>query len=242
MLLKNTVKNDKRPAHQEEDKMSEEKNILQKLEDNVSSKDIEYVSKTVRVIDLNYYKPADILDALTRGIEKARLHFRDGIFSLPDFLLAIDAYRMGTAYLKGITPNNMQNTVRRKIVIGVVEGDVHDMGKNIVAAVLEACGHEVYDLGRNVANEAFLDAINSTKADILALSAMMSTPLANMRTLIKMAKTMYPRIGIIVGGASFNSDLALKIGADAYAENAVSVPEETGRLILSLPVDKKLIE
>jgi dimethylamine corrinoid protein len=224
--------------------MSEEKNILQKLEDNVSSKDIECLSSTIREIDLKNYKPDDILNALSRGIEKAREYFRDGSFSIPDFLLAIDAYRTGTAYLKDVAPNEIltkQEGGKRRIVIGVVEGDVHDLGKNIVTAVLEACRYQVYDLGRNVPNEAFLEALNSTKAGILALSAMMSTPLANMRTLIKMVRTMYPNVAIIVGGAPFNEDLAIRIGADGYAENAVTVPDETKRLLDYYSSGKKLI-
>ena len=225
--------------------MISKNNILQKLEESVSSKDIENVSLAVRQIDIESYAPMDILNALSRGIEKARESFKNGIFSIPDLLVAIDAYRHGISYLKEISPkftSKKTENEKPRVVIGVVEGDVHDMGKNIVAAVLEACGYQVYDLGRNVANASFLEAIRTTNADILALSAMMSTPLANMRMLIEMAKTMFPRTAIIVGGAPFDADLARRMGADGYAENAITAPDETNKLLSSFSSDKKLIK
>lgn len=225
--------------------MNTENTILQKLEESVSSKDIESVSRAVSLIDMQSYSQTEIVNALSRGIEKSREYFKNGIFSIPDLLVAIDAYRRGITYLKEISPKLMNPETeddKPRVVIGVVEGDVHDMGKNIVAAVLEACGYQVYDLGRNVPNETFLEAIRATKADILALSAMMSTPLANMRILIEMAKTMYPRTAIIVGGAPFDADLARRIGADGYAENAITAPDETNKLLTFLAPDKKLIK
>lgn len=225
--------------------MNTENTILQKLEESVSSKDIESVSRAVSLIDMQSYSQTEIVNALSRGIEKSREYFKNGIFSIPDLLVAIDAYRRGITYLKEISPKLMNPETeddKPRVVIGVVEGDVHDMGKNIVAAVLEACGYQVYDLGRNVPNETFLEAIRATKADILALSAMMSTPLANMRILIEMAKTMYPRTAIIVGGAPFDADLARRIGADGYAENAITAPDETNKLLTSFAPDKKLIK
>ncbi|PKN37650.1 MAG: hypothetical protein CVU62_07950 [Deltaproteobacteria bacterium HGW-Deltaproteobacteria-2] len=225
--------------------MISENNILQKLEESVSSKDIESVSKAVSLIDMQSCSPTDIVNALSRGIEKSREYFKNGIFSIPDLLVAIDAYRQGISYLKEISPKFMSQKTedeKPRVVIGVVEGDVHDMGKNIVAAVLEACGYQVYDLGRNVPNAAFLEAIRTTNADILALSAMMSTPLANMRVLIEMARTMFPRTAIIVGGAPFDADLARRMGADGYAENAITVPDETKKLLITFSSDKKLIK
>jgi methanogenic corrinoid protein MtbC1 len=227
-----------------EDGMSDARSVLQALEEGVSSKDLETVDGEIRRIDLQEYPPADILAALSRGIERARGYFKAGVFSLPDLLLAIDAYRRGAACLKGLAPKDSLVKAegrQPRIVIGVVEGDVHDLGKNIVAAVLEACGYEVHDLGRNVPNEAFLEAITSKGADILALSAMMSTPLANMRTLITMVRTLYPGVAIVVGGAALSADLALRMGADGYAENTVTVPDETSRLLSSFSSEKRLI-
>ena len=179
-----------------------------------------------------------LLDALNRGIEQARRNFKQGSFALPDFLLAIDAYRVGTAFLKDRFPEAGDRKAP-KIVIGVVEGDVHDMGKNIVAAVLEACGFHVTDLGKSVPNETFLEAIEAERPDIVALSTMMSTTLENMNRLIEQVKRSYPDTLILVGGAPFDPELARHMGADGYAENVITIPDETRR-VLTIGTAKQL--
>ncbi|MFW5989467.1 MAG: cobalamin B12-binding domain-containing protein, partial [Desulfosudaceae bacterium] len=172
----------------------------------------------------------DILKALNQGIEKARTLFKQGEYALPDFLLAIEAYRLGTDFLKKEIPGNASADAPR-VVIGVVEGDVHDMGKNIVAAVLEASGYQVTNLGYNVSNEAFLEALETISPEILALSTMMSTTLDNMKELIDQVRRFYPETLILIGGAPFDPDLARKMGADGYAENAITIPDETRRVL-----------
>jgi len=117
------------------------------------------------------------------------------------------------------------------IVIGVVEGDVHDMGKNIVAAVLEASGYPVYDLGKDVPRDTFLESIEKTRASLVALSTMMSTPLENMRDIIRWVRKLHPTTGILVGGAPLDERLAKAMGADGYAEGAADVPEEAERVL-----------
>ena len=179
-----------------------------------------------------------LLAALNCGIEQARKQFKQGTFALPDFLLAIDAYRMGTAFLKDRFPDAGDRKAPR-IVIGVVEGDVHDMGKNIVAAVLEACGFHVTDLGKNVPNEEFLSAIEAVRPEIVALSTMMSTTLENMNRLIEQVKRSFPDTLILVGGAPFDPELARRMGADGYAENVITIPDETRR-VLTIATAKQL--
>jgi dimethylamine corrinoid protein len=210
-----------------------EKNILLTLEEGVFLRNSDAVSRAVQLIASKKILPEEILRALSKGIERAREQFKNGNFSIPDFLLSIDAYRQGIDFLKdysaGIKAKDIEDSPQ--IVIGVVEGDVHDMGKNIVAAVLEACGYRVHDVGRNVPNEVFIDALKQTNASVLALSTMMSTTLDTMRELIYMVRKIYPDIAIIVGGAPFDASLARRIGADGYAENAMAAPDETKRLL-----------
>ncbi len=119
----------------------------------------------------------------------------------------------------------------RTVVIGVVEGDTHDMGKNIVAAVLEASGYRVVDVGRDVPRDVFLSALEETRASILALSTMMSTPLENMREVIQWTRRLHPDVKILVGGAPLDERIAAALGADGYAESAVTAPEEASRLV-----------
>jgi dimethylamine corrinoid protein len=205
---------------------------LARLEEAVFLRNADEVSGVIRVFESEKKDFQDILKALSRGIERAREQFKKGVFSIPDFLLSIDAYRMGVDLLKTRIQDPAQaDPDLPQIVIGVVEGDVHDMGKNIVAAVLEACGYTVHDLGRNVPAEKFIDALKQTNAGILALSAMMSTALDAMADLTSMVKRLFPHVAVIVGGAPFDADLARRIGADGYAENAIATPDETRRVL-----------
>lgn len=208
--------------------------MMTRLEDAVFSHAPEQLSQAFNRLDTDAYAPEEILTALGRGIDKARKRFRAGTYSIPEFLLAIDAYRSGVQRMKACLPPEHVDSLTGQhthIVIGVVEGDVHDMGKNIVAAVMEACGYRVRDVGKNVSNDVFLEALAETHADVLALSTMMSTTLENMQALVRMVKRLFPSTAIIVGGAPFDADLVQKIGADGYAENAIAIPGETRRLL-----------
>ena len=204
--------------------------LLAKIEESVLSRDVSAVEKNLPRLKKDGIASTDILNALSRGIERAREKFKQGTYAIPDFLLAIDAYRQGLSFIHSGTEITM-GEARSQIVIGVVKGDVHDMGKNIVAAVLEASGYRVLDVGKNVENEVFLDALQETNADILALSTMMSTTLETMRQLILQARRKRPDLAILVGGAPFDADLARRMGADGYAENAIAIPEEARRVI-----------
>ena len=213
--------------------------IMTSLEESVFSYTPGKLNDTFKQIKGNSYTQEKVLTALAGGIDKARRHFRAGTYSIPEFLLAIDAYRTGVQLMKTYIQEKKQkkdtNSKNPHIVIGVVEGDVHDMGKNIVSAVMEACGYQVLDMGNNVANDMFLDALKSTNAGVLALSCMMSTPIDNMKTLVGMVRKLFPKTAVIIGGAPFDADLARKIGADGYAESAIAIPDETKRL---LPLSK----
>ena len=204
--------------------------LLVKIEESVLSRDISAVEKNLPGLRKAGIASTDALNALSRGIERAREKFKRGTYAIPDFLLAIDAYRKGLSFIHSGTEITMSEA-RPQIVIGVVKGDVHDMGKNIVAAVLEASGYQVLDVGKNVENDVFLDALQETNADILALSTMMSTTLETMRQLIVQARRKQPDLSILVGGAPFDPDLARRMGADGYAENAIALPEEARRVI-----------
>lgn len=205
-----------------------DESLLQEVEDQVMACDIQRLDQTLPA--LGETTADQLLAALNRGVEKARKKFKQGEYAIPDFLLAIDAYRRGTFYLKERFPSAGGDSAPR-VVIGVVEGDVHDLGKNIVAAVLEASGYHVQDLGRNVPNAVFLEALASFQPHVLALSTMMSTTLDNMKKLIEQVRQRYPETIIFVGGAPFDPELARRIGADGYAENAITIPDEARRVL-----------
>jgi len=207
-----------------------DKAVLTKLEESVYTRDGEAINEILPVLKTDAVSSTEVLNALSRGIERARAKFKRGIYAIPDFLLAIDVYRKGLAFIHS-SLEAPSASGSPQIVIGVVKGDVHDMGKNIVAAVLEASGYQVRDVGRNVENQVFLEALEKTNAPVLALSTMMSTTLENMHTLIAEARRLRPDVSILVGGAPFDADLARQMGADGYAENAIAIPAEARRVL-----------
>ena len=203
--------------------------ILQAIEESILFRDPDRVEEVIRGIENGAVSSSTILKALTGGMDRARRELRQGQRSIPEFLLCIDSFRRGVHCLKTYVSQLPQKA--DGIVIGVVEGDVHDMGKNIVAAVLEASGYQVYDLGRDVPRDTFLESVEKTKASLVALSTMMSTPLESMRDVIRWVRRLHPTTGILVGGAPLDERLARAMGADGYAEGAADVPEEAERVL-----------
>jgi methanogenic corrinoid protein MtbC1 len=202
---------------------------LKEVEGVILSQDPARVEEVFSKIDFGSVSQDGILGAMTAGMDKARKRLKEGTCSIPEFLLCIDAFRQGIEHLKALNAE-----IRRKedsVVIGVVEGDVHDMGKNIVAGVLEAAGYRVHDLGRDVPRDRFLEALEETKAPLLALSTMMSTPLENMQDVIRWVRELHPDVKILVGGAPLDDRLAQAMGADGYAEGAPDVPDEAQRVL-----------
>ena len=110
----------------------------------------------------------------------------------------------------------------RAIVLATVKGDIHDIGKNIVKLIFESYGYRVIDLGRDVPSSTILEALKSSGAELLGLSALMTTTLPAMEETVAMVKKELPRVRIIVGGAVLTGTYAKKIGADFYAPDAIS--------------------
>jgi corrinoid protein of di/trimethylamine methyltransferase len=147
--------------------------------------------------------------------------FQDGKAFVPQLLMAGRAMKAGLEVLKPLMAGE-ESTSIGKVVIGTVKGDLHDIGKNLVASMLEGCGFEVINLGVNVTAERFVDAVVEHHADILCLSALLTTTMTNMREVIDALHTagIRNRVKVMVGGAPVTADFARQIGADAYSENA----------------------
>ena len=207
------------------------KKILQELENRILSPVPGKIEKAFPEPGKDMPSSEAVLKAFTRGIEKAREQFITGERSIPELLLSVDAFRSGVRFLKRLVPAKGTGQRGQGVVIGVVQGDVHDMGKNIVAGILEASGYPVHDAGRDVPREAFLELIEKTGAPVLALSSMMSTPLENMKDVITWVRKLHPSTAVLVGGAALDEDLARSLGADGYTENAAKVPEEIRRVL-----------
>jgi 5-methyltetrahydrofolate--homocysteine methyltransferase len=147
--------------------------------------------------------------------------FEAGEYSVPEMLIAARAMKAGLAILKlHLAHANVKST--GKVVIGTVQGDLHDIGKNLVGMTLEGAGFEILDLGPDVSPEKFNEAVKSAEADILALSALLTTTMPKMKATIEALKQAGGRdqIKVIVGGAPLTEQYAQQIGADGFAPDA----------------------
>lgn len=205
--------------------------ILVKVEQGIVKADPDSVRSALNGIEMDRSKADEIFQALAKGLETARQHLRSDRSSIPEFLLSIDAFKTGARYLNERLPDYSREKKKSRIAIGVVEGDVHDLGKNIIASVLDSSGFPVSDLGKEVTCDMFISGIKQHDASIVALSSMMSTSLENMKKIIQNIQKECPHVRTLVGGAVVNREIAAMIGSDGYADSALTVIEEVERIL-----------
>ena len=171
-------------------------------------------------------------DALVGGMAIVGVDFRDGILFVPEVLQAANAMKGGMEILRPILAASDVAPIG-KVVIGTVKGDVHDIGKNLVSMMLEGAGFEVIDLGINNSVEAYLEALEKHKPDILGLSALLTTTMPYMKVVIDALKEKRIRDDyiVLVGGAPLNEALGEAVGADAYCRDAAMAVEMAKKLI-----------
>lgn len=163
--------------------------------------------------------PSDIMEqALIPAMDRVGQKFTENKIFVPQMLLSAKAMNMAMIHLK---PYFQSGEVKRKgtFIIGTVAGDLHDIGKNLFAMMVEGAGWEVVDLGTDVTSDKFLAALQQYPDAVIGMSALLTTTMANMETVIKAVKAVYPGARFIVGGAPLSSEFALSIGADAYGRD-----------------------
>ena len=177
--------------------------------------------------------PKKVLDdALVAGMKVVGEDFRDGILFVPEVLLAANAMKVGMAILRPLLAETGAEPIG-KVVIGTVKGDIHDIGKNLVAMMLEGAGFEVINLGINTDVEEFLGALDEHKPDILGMSALLTTTMPYMKVVIDtlVEKSLRDNYIVMVGGAPLNEEFGEAIGADAYCRDAAVAADTAGRLV-----------
>ncbi len=181
------------------------------------------------------WSPDRVLNnALVEGMRIVGIDFRDGILFVPEVLLAANAMKGGMEILRPLLAETGAESVG-KVVIGTVKGDIHDIGKNLVAMMLEGAGFEVIDLGINTDADAFLAALDEHKPDILGMSALLTTTMPYMKVVIDTLKEKGRRDDqiVLVGGAPLNEEFGAAIGADAYCRDAAVAAETAKALVLA---------
>ncbi|MGD8452618.1 MAG: corrinoid protein [Phycisphaerae bacterium] len=167
---------------------------------------------------------------LLAGMDQVGRLFRDGEYFLPEVLVAADAMKCGMELLQ---PRLASENVRPEAtaVIGTVSGDLHDIGKNLVATMLQGAGFEVIDLGVDVTAEQFVAACRERRVDVVGLSALLTTTMPQMATIIKrIHEEVSPSPKVIIGGAPITEQFAQQVGADGYGGDAATGAEVARRL------------
>ena len=179
-------------------------------------------------------EPSEIIEkGLAAGMNEVGVLFERGKLFLPHVMMAADAMTAGVAALKDLMPEGSSSKMG-VIVNGTVEGDVHDIGKSIVSTMLQSAGFEVYDIGRDVPVKSFVEKAKEVNANMIGLSALMTTTLQGQRDVIELLKEegMRDKVKVMVGGAPATQAWADKIGADCYAENASEAVAKAKELLL----------
>lgn len=160
-----------------------------------------------------------IFSGLVPGMEEVGRLYEDQVYFIPELLLCADVLYKGLEQLK-TKIEKKDFPARGKVLIGVVYGDIHDIGKNIVKMMLEISGFTVHDLGRDVPAEDFKNKLIELEPDIICLSAMMTTTMFEMRKIIRGLREKKPDVKVMVGGAPFNENIARRWGANGYGKDA----------------------
>jgi len=161
--------------------------------------------------------PDDVLSkGLIVGMGRVGQKFSENKVFVPDLLMAAKAMSAGMAHLKPFFESGQAHH-KGTFIVGTVQGDLHDIGKNLVAMVIEGGGWKVVDLGVDVSAEKFLKAVKDNKGAVVGLSALLTTTMINMEKTVKLVKDQVPGTKVIVGGAPLTAEFAKKIGADAYS-------------------------
>lgn len=182
-----------------------------------------------------------IFNGLVSGMEEVGRLFEAQEYFVPEMLMSADALYAGLDILKPHV-RQLDLGVKGSVVIGTVERDVHDIGKNIVKMMFDVAGFKVYDLGRDVPLDKFVEEQMKTESDLVCLSAMMTTTMTGMKKVIDDLKAKNPNVKIMIGGAPVSSDIAEKWGADGYAKDANNALKDAINMISSLKKIKEEAE
>ena len=206
--------------------------ILERLKNGVIEYDEDSVvtaSREALEVGLDAYRA--VMDGLDSGMDVVGQYFAQGEYFVPEVLMCADALYAGLNILRPHIKMDPARMVKGSVVIGTVEGDIHDIGKNLVKMMFEVAGFTVHDLGRDVPLDQFVDKYLETDADIVCMSAMMTTTMIGMPVVIEKVRAKNPNAKIMIGGAPINEDIAQKWGADGTGKDAPNALQEALNMI-----------
>ena len=212
--------------------LSDEDLVLQMHDDLYDGLKEEIEEGTSILLDRGWSAERVLGEALVDGMTIVGIDFRDGILFVPEVLLAANAMKGGMAILKPLLAETGAKPVGT-MVIGTVKGDIHDIGKNLVAMMMEGAGFEVHDMGINNSVEEYIAALERHKPDILGMSALLTTTMPYMKVVIDtlVEKGLRDDYIVLVGGAPLNEEFGQAVGADAYCRDAAEAATTAVRMV-----------
>lgn len=208
--------------------------LLRELERCVLEMEDEVVIDVAReYVDAGFDAYDGIVNGFSEGMRKAGNLYEEEEYFVPELLICSDAMYNGMDILKPHLPADGSKQ-RGAVVIGVVEGDTHDIGKNLVKTMMETAGFSVYDLGRDVSVEAFVEKVKEVDAKLVCMSTLMTTTMHNMKRVIDLLQeeNLRGKVKVMVGGGPISQSFADQIGADAYTTNAAEAAKCAQKLVI----------
>lgn len=196
--------------------------LVKQMQDDLYDGYKEYIEEGVNILLERGWEPYKILtEALVEGMRIVGIDFRDGILFVPEVLMSANSMKAGMNILRPLLAES-DSPKQGKMVIGTVKGDIHDIGKNLVTMMMEGAGFDVIDIGINNPVENYIEALEEHQPDILGMSALLTTTMPYMKTVIDelQAKGLRDKYIVMVGGAPLNEEFATQVGADAYCRDA----------------------
>ncbi len=215
--------------------------LLKELSDGVVNFDEDKVAEAAkRVLEEGLDAYDAIMNGMAAGMEIVGDLYDKHEYFVPELLLCADALYAGLDILRPhIKREDQADKLKGQVVLGTVQGDVHDIGKNLIKLMFDVAGFTVHDLGRDVPLEKFVEEQVRTDSEIVALSAMMTTTMMGMKKVVEMIKKKNPDVMIMLGGAPVTKDVVDLFGADGYAESAGNAVQEAIKMISRLRKLKK---
>ncbi|WP_052665966.1 corrinoid protein [Nitriliruptor alkaliphilus] len=211
----------------------DEQELVEQMHEDLYDGRADDIAEGTEILLERGWGPKRVLDeALVEGMRIVGIDFRDGVLFVPEVLLAANAMKAGMALLRPLLAETGAQPIG-KVVIGTVKGDIHDIGKNLVAMMLEGAGFEVVDIGINTDVDSYIAALDEHRPDILGMSALLTTTMPYMKVVLDTLKEKGRRdeFIVLVGGAPLNEEFGEAIGADAYCRDAAMAAETATRLI-----------
>jgi methylmalonyl-CoA mutase cobalamin-binding domain/chain len=209
--------------------------LIEQMHDDLYDGLAEEVAEGTQILlDRGWSATKVLEEALVGGMAIVGIDFRDGILFVPEVLMSANAMKAGMVLLKPILSEAGVKPVG-KVVVGTVKGDIHDIGKNLVGMMMEGAGFEVIDLGINIEADTYIDALEENNANILGMSALLTTTMPYMKVVIDTMKERGIRDDyiVLVGGAPLNEEFGDAIGADAYCRDAATAVEAAKELVVA---------